>query len=62
MQNGTNAPCKPQFEGQIIKFRSPHANAMLYDICKLNKNYNCLEWWALDNPSETQKQAAFLAD
>ena len=61
MQNGTNAPCKPQFVGQIIKFRSPHANVMLYDICKHNENYDRLEWWALNNPSEAQKQSAFLA-
>jgi hypothetical protein len=55
---GTNAKCTPQFEGQIVKFKSPHANVILFDIAKLNTKYNRLEWWALNDPSEDQKQSA----
>lgn len=50
----TNAPCKPEFEGQIVKFKSPHANVILYDITKRNIKYGYLEWWALNNPSDSQ--------
>jgi hypothetical protein len=51
---GTNAKSKPQFEGQIIKFKSPHANVMLFDIAKLNAKYGNLEWWALNDPTQDQ--------
>jgi hypothetical protein len=59
MNNGTNAPCKPEFEGQIIKFKSPHADVVLYDICVRNKKYGYLEWNALNNPSDYQKKNSF---
>lgn len=55
----TNAPCKPEFEGQIVKFKSPHANVILYDIAKRNIKYGYLEWWALNNPSDNQINNAF---
>ena len=58
---GTNAQCKPQFEGQIVKFKSPHANVMLFDIARLNRVYNRLEWWALNEPTEQQKSSATLS-
>ena len=57
---GTNAQSKPLFEGQIIKFRSPYANVMLYDICKRNAKYGNLEWYALNDATFEQKQSAFL--
>ena len=55
MKTGTNAQSKPQFEGDIIKFKSPHANVWLYDICKRNEKHGWLEWVALNNPTERQK-------
>ena len=55
----TNAPCKPEYEGQIVKFKSPHANVILYDIAKRNIKYGYLEWWALNNPSDNQINNAF---
>jgi len=58
MIKGTNAPIKPSFEGQIVKFKSPLANVWLYDICKRNDKYGWLEWWALNNPTEEQKTQA----
>ena len=58
MHSGTNAPTRPQFEGQIVKFKSPHSNAVLYDICKRNPKYNTLEWWALNEPTDQQKADA----
>jgi len=54
MQTGTNSPTKPQFDGQIVKFMSPHANVWLYDICKQNAKYGSLEWWALNDPTPEQ--------
>ena len=54
MTKGTNAPTKPQHEGQIVKFPSPHANVWLYDICKRNAKYGTLEWWALNDPTADQ--------
>ena len=54
MEKGTNAPCKPEFEGQLVKFRSPHSNAILYDIAKRNEKWGHLEWYAVNNPSEDQ--------
>ena len=58
---GINAQCKPQFEGQIVKFKSPHADVMLFDIARLNRIYNRLEWWALNEPTEQQKSSATLS-
>jgi hypothetical protein len=55
MNRGTNAPTKPAYAGQIVKFKSPHANVVLYDIAKLNQKYNRLEWWALNEPTIEQK-------
>ena len=51
---GTNAKSTPQFEGQIIMFKSPHANVMLFDIARFNRKYNRLEWWALNDPTPEQ--------
>ena len=58
---GTNAQCKPQFEGQIVKFKSPHANVMLFDIARFNQKYSRLEWWALNEPTDQQKSSATLS-
>lgn len=58
MQTGTNSHSKPQFEGQIVKFKSPHANVWLFDICKRNEKYGFLEWWALNEPTDAQKRDA----
>jgi len=58
MKTGTNAHSKPEFEGQIVKFKSPHANVWLFDICKRNAKYGFLEWWALNEPTNAQKQQA----
>jgi len=58
MTNGTNAPARPQFEGQIVKFKSPHSDATLYDICRVNPRYGWLEWCALNNPTDAQKNDA----
>jgi hypothetical protein len=51
---GTNAPTKPRFEGEIVIFKSPHANIQLFDIARLNQKYGVLEWWALNDPTEEQ--------
>lgn len=51
---GTNAKSKPLFEGQIIMFKSPHANVMLFDIARFNTKYKRLEWWALNDPTIEQ--------
>jgi hypothetical protein len=59
MNNGTNAPSKPQHEGQIIKFISPHnSNVILYDIAVKNTKYNFLEWYALNDPTPEQQTQA----
>lgn len=58
MHTGTNAKTKPLFEGQIVKFKSPYADVVLYDIAKLNTKYNRLEWWALNEPTTEQMQQA----
>jgi len=58
MKTGTNAPAQPSFNGQIVRFKSPHANVMLYDIAKLNQKYNRLEWWALNEPTAEQTNKA----
>ena len=58
MIKGTNAPIKPSFDGQIVKFISPFANVWLYDICRLNAKYGHLEWCALNEPTIEQKTKA----
>jgi len=58
MKTGTNAHSKPEFEGQIVKFKSPYADVWLFDICKRNPKYGFLEWWALNNPTVEQKTQA----
>jgi hypothetical protein len=58
MIKGTNAPIKPSFDGQIVKFISPFAKVWLYDICRLNAKYGHLEWWALNEPTIEQKTQA----
>ena len=58
MTKGTNAQTKPKFVGQIVKFISPYANVWLYDICKQNPKYGSLEWWALNEPTNEQKNKA----
>jgi hypothetical protein len=61
MSTGTNARSKPLFEGQIVRFRSPHVNNVwLYDVCKRNPRYGCLEWWALNDPTDQQKKQATI--
>jgi hypothetical protein len=61
MKTGTNAHSKPEFEGQIVKFKSPHADVTLFDIAKRNKKYGWLEWHALNDPTEKQIKQAFWA-
>ena len=56
-----NSKSTPQYEGQIVKFKSPHANVMLFDIAKINQKYNRLEWWALNEPTQQQKNIAILS-
>jgi len=51
---GTNFTATPLFEGQVIAFKSPHADVTLYDIARFNTKYNCLEWWALNDPTPEQ--------
>jgi hypothetical protein len=58
MNTGTNAKATPQYEGQIVKFKSPHADVVLFDIARLNTKYNRLEWWALNEPTEEQQLTA----
>jgi dTDP-4-dehydrorhamnose 3,5-epimerase-like enzyme len=62
MTNGINAHSKPEFEGQIVKFKSPHANVVLYDIAKRNLKYGYLEWWAINDPSDYQIKNAMWAE
>ncbi len=59
--NMTNAPVKPEFEGQIVKFKSPYADVWLFDICKRNPKYGWLEWWALNDPTPDQQAQAMIA-
>jgi hypothetical protein len=61
MKTGTNAPTKPKFEGQIVKFKSPHADVILYDIAKRNEKYGWLEWYALNEPTDHQCKDALWA-
>lgn len=56
----TNAPSKPQFEGQIVSFASPHANVMLYDQARINPKYGHLEWRAINEPTNEQKDLAIF--
>jgi hypothetical protein len=51
---GTNAPTRPQFDGQIVKFKSPYAAVMLYDQARRNPKYGHLEWRALNEPTAQQ--------
>lgn len=52
--NGCNAPSKPQFEGQLVKFQSPHhPAAVLLDVAVRNEKYGCLEWVAV-NPDDPE--------
>ncbi|NBV84558.1 hypothetical protein EBR57_10645 [bacterium] len=55
---GTNAPVRPKFEGQIVKFKSPWFDVTLYDIAVRNEKYGHLEWWAMNEPSDAEKAAA----
>ena len=61
MFNGTNAPSKPEFEGQIVKFKSPNSDAILLDIAVRNEKYGWLEWRAINAPTVEQIQSAFWA-
>lgn len=63
MKTGTNALVKPEFEGQIVKFVSPHfSDVMLFDIAVRNEKYGYLEWYALNEPTEQQRKSAFYAE
>jgi hypothetical protein len=54
MMKGTNAPARPEHEGEIVRFKSPHAKVELFDIARLNQKYGFLEWWALNDPTPEQ--------
>lgn len=55
----TNAPGRPEFEGQLVKFRSPHASSViLYDIVRVNGKYGWLEWCAVNDPTQEQVDSA----
>jgi hypothetical protein len=44
----TNASSKPQFEGQAVKYFSPHCSEIiLVDVARKNRTYGHLEWWAM---------------
>lgn len=63
MKVGTNAHSKPEFEGQIVKFKSPHNNnVILYDIAVRNTKYGYLEWQAINKPTPEQQKNAFLVE
>ena len=62
LMTGTNAHSRPEFEGQIVKFKSPHANVVLYDIAKRNLKYGWLEWWAINEPTQNQVKSAMWAE
>lgn len=50
--NGCNAPSKPQYVGQLVKFRSPHRHdVILVDEAFINEKYGYLEWRAV-NPGD----------
>lgn len=53
-----NASRRPMYEGQIVRFNSPHAGVYLYDIAKVNPKYGHLEWWALNDPTDEQIKRA----
>lgn len=61
MNQGINAHSKPEFEGQIVKFKSPNADVILYDIAKRNEKYGYLEWCAINDPSEDEIKNAMWA-
>lgn len=61
MNAGTNAHSRPEFEGQIVKFQSPHADVVLYDIAKRNFKHGWLEWWAINEPTKEQIHLAMWA-
>jgi hypothetical protein len=54
MIKGTNAPARPEIEGQIVSFKSPHSSVILYDIARKNQKYGFLEWFALNDPTPEQ--------
>lgn len=58
INGGTNAPSRPEYEGQIVRFLSPYADVICYDIAKVNKKYGYLEWWGLIEPTEEQIKKA----
>ena len=59
----TNAPGRPKFEGQIVKFRSPHFHSViLYDIAVRNERYGHLEWYAMNEPTDAEIAAASWAN
>jgi len=58
MKQGTNAPATPAYDGQIVKFKSPHADVILFDIAKINPKYGHLEWCALNDPTADQQTKA----
>lgn len=49
-----NAPTRPQYEGQIVKFKSPTFGVVLYDIATRNKKHGYLEWYAISQPTPEQ--------
>lgn len=55
---GTNAPIKPQFEGDIVVYKSPHADVWIYDVCVRNPKYGWLEWHALNDPTQEEIDSA----
>jgi hypothetical protein len=64
MKTGTNAPTKPQFEGQLVKFKSDSGVTLLDEAIR-NPKYGYLEWCAI-NPdhasySEKMDQAFWVA-
>lgn len=58
MIKGINAPIKPKYEGQIVRFESPISDAILFDIAKRNLKYGHLEWHALNDPTDEQIMSA----
>ena len=61
MTGGINAPGRPQYEGQVVKFKAPTFNVWLYDVAKRNPKYGNLEWWAISEPTEEQQVNAMEA-
>jgi hypothetical protein len=55
-----NATCKPEFEGQLVKYASSaNQTVVLLDEARLNAKYGNLEWWAVpsDHKDFSQKMA-----